>query len=195
MTAFSERRDEVEAITGRLYNRKWTDRPPAAHVESLLNRLLTSLETAEERLELARQALVSTGHFSADEVGDDVAPRITELWSAGSAKQSDPVGVWQIELVNGTVHNFVASRCVGGGGLLYPGISSGLLEFVIDLPSGRSPVVLAVRSELVVGYRRVADWDGTEEQVNTFPMVPFGPVQGPKPPPTGTDWLKVTTKS
>ncbi len=151
MTAFSERRDEVEAITGRLYNRQWTDRPPAAHVESLLNRLLTSLETAEERLELARQALVSTGHFSADEVGDDVAPRITELWSAGSAKQSDPVGVWQIELVNGTVHNFVASRCVGGGGLLYPGISSGLLEFVIDLPSGRSPVVLAVRSELVAG--------------------------------------------
>ena len=81
MSAVSERRDEVEAITGRLYNRKWTDRPPAADVESLLNRLLTSLEAAEERLELAKQALVGTGHFTADEVGDDVAPRITELWS------------------------------------------------------------------------------------------------------------------
>lgn len=194
MSTASERRDEVEAITGRLYNRKWTDRPPAADVESLLNRLLTSLEAAEERLELAKQALVGTGHFSADEVGDDIAPRITELWSTTSTKQSDPVGVWQLELVNGTVHNFVASRCVGGGGLSYPGISSGLLEFVIDLPSGRSPVMLAVRSELAVGYRRVADWDGTEEQVNTFPMLPFGPVQDPKPLSFGTDWLKATTK-
>lgn len=36
---------------------------------------------AEERLDLARRALVATGYFTADEVGRDVAPRITELWA------------------------------------------------------------------------------------------------------------------
>ena len=33
------------------------------------------------RLRLAREALVATGYFSADQVGDDVAPRITEYAS------------------------------------------------------------------------------------------------------------------
>lgn len=34
-----------------------------------------------ERLHLARVALVQTGYFTDDEVGDDVAPRVGEMWS------------------------------------------------------------------------------------------------------------------
>lgn len=37
---------------------------------------------AERRLAAARAALVRTGYFTAEQVGDDVAPRIIELWSA-----------------------------------------------------------------------------------------------------------------
>ena len=34
---------------------------------------------AAERLDLARRALLADGYFTADQIGDDVAPRITEL--------------------------------------------------------------------------------------------------------------------
>lgn len=40
------------------------------------------LSIAEERLQLARRALIQTGYFTAEQVGDDIAPRITELYSA-----------------------------------------------------------------------------------------------------------------
>lgn len=43
---------------------------------------------AEERLRRAREALVATGYFTADQVGDDVAPRITEMFSALSVEQA-----------------------------------------------------------------------------------------------------------
>lgn len=33
------------------------------------------------QLAKARQALVATGYFTTEQVGDDIAPRITELWS------------------------------------------------------------------------------------------------------------------
>lgn len=36
---------------------------------------------AVDRIELARQALIADGYFTADEVGDDIAPRISELSS------------------------------------------------------------------------------------------------------------------
>lgn len=39
------------------------------------------LDIANERLQLAKTALVATGYFKEDEIGDDIAPRITELWS------------------------------------------------------------------------------------------------------------------
>lgn len=42
-----------------------------------------------ERLRSAREALISTGYFTPDQVGDDIAPRIIELYSAlapGDAK-------------------------------------------------------------------------------------------------------------
>lgn len=37
-------------------------------------------ENAETRLALAREALVMTGYFTPEQVGDDVAPRILELF-------------------------------------------------------------------------------------------------------------------
>lgn len=40
------------------------------------------MRQAEERLQLARWALIQTGYFTPDQVGDDVAPRITEMFSA-----------------------------------------------------------------------------------------------------------------
>lgn len=38
-------------------------------------------ENAEARLEAAQKALVATEYFTTDQVGDDIAPRIHELWS------------------------------------------------------------------------------------------------------------------
>ena len=38
-------------------------------------------ELAEERLALARHALLKDGYFTADEIGDDIAPRVTEVLS------------------------------------------------------------------------------------------------------------------
>jgi hypothetical protein len=57
--------------------------------------LLDRLGNARERLERARHALIEVGYFTADEVGDDIAPRITELVShlrqpAAAADDDDP---------------------------------------------------------------------------------------------------------
>jgi hypothetical protein len=41
-----------------------------------------AVSVAERRVSLAREALIGTGYFTPDQVGDDIAPRITELWSA-----------------------------------------------------------------------------------------------------------------
>lgn len=168
MSTASVRRDEVQDIVERL-KLNGTSNSTRIDTEALLNRLLTDLEAAEEQL--------------------GRTPPYETL---------EPVGVWQIELTNGMVHNFVASRCMGGG-VMFSGITTGLLEFVIDLPSGHSPVVLAVRSELVVSYRRLGDLGRDDGQVQpaTFATAPFaGPVQRPAQSrgPAGTDWLKITTK-
>lgn len=50
--------------------------------------LLRCGEDDTERLRRARQALVATGYFKADEIGEDIAPRITELHAAFAP--SDP---------------------------------------------------------------------------------------------------------
>lgn len=42
-------------------------------------------DAARARLDLAKRALVSTGYFSADQVSDDIAPRIVEMHSALSS--------------------------------------------------------------------------------------------------------------
>jgi len=44
---------------------------------------------AEQRLHLARRALTADGHFTMDEVGDDIAPRITERVTALAARVRD----------------------------------------------------------------------------------------------------------
>lgn len=58
-----------------------TLQPPCEHWQPLPIDHGDRLRTAETRLELARQALIRTGYFTADQVGDDVAPRITEIAS------------------------------------------------------------------------------------------------------------------
>lgn len=47
--------------------------------ELLTEQQRTRADNAEARLRLVREALVRDGYFTADEVGDDIAPRITEL--------------------------------------------------------------------------------------------------------------------
>lgn len=79
----NEYRLELENATLRQRNER-----QAESIDKLLADLETareSLGTAEERLSLARGALVRTGYFTAAEVGDDVAPRISELNSAWAA--------------------------------------------------------------------------------------------------------------
>jgi hypothetical protein len=160
----SERREKAKKIVEHL------SRPGAPYnfamddAKPLLDEILAALEAAEGPLETATPTM-----------------------------RPDPVGVWQIELTNGTVYNFVASRVMGSGAMFY-GVSTGLTEFVIDTPTGRSPVVLAIRSELVVAYRRLADWDGTPGHLGHFDVELFA---GPVPKSTlrpQAYWLKDTAK-
>lgn len=109
-----------------------------------------------------------------------------------AAAKSDALGVWQVELTNGTVHNFVASRAMPGGPSFLTGVAPNMLEFVNDLPSGRSPVVLAVRADQVVSYRRLGDFGRDEGQIQpaTFACTPFaGPAH-----PKASDKVNVVTK-
>jgi len=110
--------------------------------------------------------------------------RVQELESA-----KEPTGVWQIELTNGTVHNFVADR-ISGGVLFGPG--NGLTEFVMDTPAGRSFTVLAVRPDLVVSYRRLEDYDGDDSQLGPVSEPFAGPVRQQAPTATAREWLKTT---
>jgi hypothetical protein len=78
------------------------------------------------------------------------------------AKQP-PTGVWQVELTTGVVHNFVADHVNAGNGM-YETIASGtagMTTFMREYAK-RAVAVLAVRSEKVVSYRRLGDWDGRE---------------------------------
>jgi hypothetical protein len=52
----------------------------------------------DPRIELARQALIDTGYFTADEVGPDIAPRITEF----HAVQEERAGVLRSRLAECT---------------------------------------------------------------------------------------------
>lgn len=61
--------------------------PPCEHWQPIPIDHGARLCNAEARLELARQALIGTGYFTADQVGDDIAPRITELVSHYTTEQ------------------------------------------------------------------------------------------------------------
>lgn len=50
--------------------------------EPLIDRLRSQRNSANERLRLAREALLKDGYFSPDEVDDDIAPRIIERLAA-----------------------------------------------------------------------------------------------------------------
>jgi hypothetical protein len=75
-------RQRLTAETGRLLNLV-TQWKAAAEDETRSRRTLgNQLAIAEQRLHLARQALTATGYFTPDQIGDDIAPRITELHTA-----------------------------------------------------------------------------------------------------------------
>jgi hypothetical protein len=85
------------------------------------------------------------------------------------AKQP-PTGVWQVELTNGVVHNFVADRVHDGNGIYEifstrstPGMTSFVREYGLPKTAVITTTVLAVRSEKVVAYRRLGDWDGDDD--------------------------------
>lgn len=74
-----------------------------------------------ERIELAKQALINTGYFEEHEVGDDIAPRITEYAMAMSERTLPPsladimIRATDIERENcAKLADAVASRWVGG---------------------------------------------------------------------------------
>jgi len=46
-----------------------------------MEHLLHRYRDAVERIDKAKDSLVETGYFTADEVSDDIAPRIWELYS------------------------------------------------------------------------------------------------------------------
>lgn len=81
--AYAGARDLVDTALQSLHDAK-----PASVVVDVLDPP-TPETVADERLRLARNALVATGYFTADQVGDDVAPRITEMASALRGKDKD----------------------------------------------------------------------------------------------------------
>jgi hypothetical protein len=57
--------------------------PTAANeLADVLTGTPSTLSPDRQRLEAARQALIETGYFTPEQVGDDIAPRITELLGA-----------------------------------------------------------------------------------------------------------------
>lgn len=63
-----------------------------AAVLAVRDQELERLKSAEERLELCRQAILADGYFTPDQVGPDIAPRITERLSGLRAKLDAPCG-------------------------------------------------------------------------------------------------------
>jgi hypothetical protein len=135
-------------------------------------------EKAESAAELRREHLLETirdvgdymtsaGLTDAD-VLDTLKGEVMHLLDHLEAAETmptkqPPTGVWQVELANGVVHNFVADRANSGNGVYEifttTGGGPGMTTFMRDYPK-RDVAVLAVRSEKVVAYRRLADWDG-----------------------------------
>lgn len=68
----------AEQSVGDLASETLQDLAPGAH--AFVGAILDTV--AAQRLEQARKALIATGYFTADQVGDDIAPRIIELHSA-----------------------------------------------------------------------------------------------------------------
>lgn len=105
-----------------------------------------------------------------DDLREKVGHLLDQLEAAETMPPKAPLtGVWQVELINGMVHNFIADTVGNSGALeIFSGrtASSGMIEFVRTYgPGGKSKsvAVLAVRSEKVASYRRLGDWDGDED--------------------------------
>lgn len=74
---------------------------PIADMRLLLN--------AAERLLLAKKALVDTGYFTEDQVGDDVAPRITEMFSRGKGMTETEIRSAETSLMIGRLTGLARS--------------------------------------------------------------------------------------
>ena len=67
------------------------------------------IEIAEERIRLARRALTAEGgYFTADQVTDDIAPRITEIIAATRAHEADTIRI--LEAKNDALEQAEAER-------------------------------------------------------------------------------------
>jgi hypothetical protein len=102
-----------------------------------------------------------TGTDALDTLKEEVMHLLDHLEAAETMPpKSPPTGVWQVELTNGVVHNFVADRVSAGNGVYEifsnDGGGPGMTTFYRDFAT-RPVVVLAVRSEKVAAYRRLAD--------------------------------------
>jgi hypothetical protein len=92
------------------------------------------MSTARERLELARRALVATKYFTEDEVGDDVAPRITELWST---RVEQVLGAASVDQLIGAIKD----QCTPGVAVLIVGAD----DHPVTIPPS-SPDTIVVRA-------------------------------------------------
>lgn len=118
-----------------------------------------------------------TGTDALDTLKTEVMHLLDHLEAAETMPpKSPPTGVWQVELTNGVVHNVVADRVSAGNGVYEifsntgggPGMTSFVREYGSPKAAAHSVTVLAVRSEKVVAYRRLADWSGEEPSSYSF---------------------------
>lgn len=81
--------DALEGVIKALRRHRDTAEAGIAHLEERVVRLQRRAGNAEERLALARDAILRDGYFRPDEVGPDVAPRIIERLSALSSERDE----------------------------------------------------------------------------------------------------------
>jgi hypothetical protein len=110
------------------------------------------------------------GRKALDNLREKVGHLLDQLEAAETMPPKAPlIGVWQVELTNGMVHNFVADySTVSGDFYTLPSVvvSPGMISFIRTYGpqgKGRPVAVLAVRIEKVASYRRLGDWDGDED--------------------------------
>lgn len=132
----------------------------------------------------AREALPRDRDETLETLKQEIMHLLDQLEAAETmpAKQP-PTGVWQVELANGVVHNFVADY-VNAGNDMYEIIASGtagMTTFMRDYVK-RAVAVLAVRTEKVASYRRLGDWDGKE--VGNFASARWATAGNPPKSPT-----------
>lgn len=97
----------VEAVITELVAWRKLAQPPIDSATRQLreenDRLKAALglrDNATERLRLARQAIINDGYFTEDQVGPDIAPRITELIAHYRRQLGEPETEWGHQIVS-----------------------------------------------------------------------------------------------